>query len=82
MRLLLVLRALWLRGGIFWVVAARYRVLPRRLPGPRFLSRWAMKGNAKRQGRRDGKLGLPTAEQMAGRNPGLSGPPDVSEEQG
>ena len=28
-----------------------------------------MKANAKRQGRRDGKLGLPTAEQMAGANP-------------
>ena len=65
----LVLRAMWLRGGIVWLVAARYRVLPRRLPAPRFLSRWAIKANAKRQGRKDGKLGLPTAEQMTGHEP-------------
>ena len=69
----LVLRALWLRGGIAWLVAARYRVLPRRLPGPRFLSRWAIKANAKRQGRKDGKLGLPTAEQMSGQDPDFPG---------
>src|SRR3954454_5891449 len=65
----LFLRALWLRGGIAWVVAARYRVSPRRLPGPRFLSRWAIKANARRQGRTDGKIGLPTAQQMRGPNP-------------
>lgn len=65
----LVFRGLWLRGGIVWLVASRYRLMPRRLPGPRFLTRWAIKVNAKRQGRRDGKLGLPTAEQMSGPNP-------------
>ena len=74
----LVLRALWLRGGIGWLVAARYRVLPRRLPWPRFLSRWAIKANAKRQGRKDGKLGLPTAEQMTGKTR-LSASPHVPE---
>jgi hypothetical protein len=65
----LILRALWLRGGILWLVAGHYRLMPRRLPGPRFLTRWAIKVNAKRQGRRDGKLGLPTAEQMSAPRP-------------
>jgi hypothetical protein len=65
----LLLRALWLRGGIFLLVAFRDRVVPRRLPGPRFWSRWAIKLNSKHQGRRDGKLGLPTADQMSGPNP-------------
>jgi hypothetical protein len=61
----LMFRALWLRGGIVWLVTSRYRVMPRRLLGPRF--RWVVKAHAKRQGRSDGKLGLPTAEQMRGR---------------
>jgi hypothetical protein len=65
----LLFRALWLRGGIVLLVAFRDRVLPRRLPGPRALSRWAIKLNSKRQGRKDGKLGLPTAAQMSGPNP-------------
>jgi hypothetical protein len=65
----LLFRALWLRGGIVLIVAFRDRVVPRRLPGPRFWSRWAIKLNSKRQGRRDGKLGLPTAAQMSGPNP-------------
>src|SRR3954471_17388117 len=65
----LLFRALWLRGGIVWLVAFDDRVVPRRLPGPRSLSRWAIKFNSKRQGRRDGKLGLPSAEQMNGPNP-------------
>jgi hypothetical protein len=65
----LLFRALWLRGGIVLLVAFRDRVVPRRMPGPRFLSRWTIQLNSKRQGRRDGKLGLPTAEQMSGPNP-------------
>src|SRR5262245_39562425 len=69
MSLRLILRALWLRGGIVWLVASRYRLTPRRMPGPRWLSRWATKSNAKRQGRSDGKLGLPTAEQMGAPKP-------------
>jgi hypothetical protein len=69
MSLRLFFRALWLRGGIVWLVAVRYRVMPRRLPGPRLLARWSIKLNAKRQGHKDGKLGLPTAEQMSGPNP-------------
>jgi hypothetical protein len=36
------------------------------MPGPRFVTRWAIKVNARRQGRSDGKLGLPTAGQMSG----------------
>jgi hypothetical protein len=59
-------RALFLRGGIIWLVGTHHRVLPRRLPGPWFLPRWATKINSKRQGRKDGKLGLPTVEQMSG----------------
>ena len=65
----LLIRALWLRGGTVSLVAFRDRVVPRRLPGPRFWSRWAIKLNSKHQGRRDGKLGLPTAEQMSGPKP-------------
>jgi hypothetical protein len=65
----LLFRALWLRGGIVLLVAFRDRVVPRRWPGPWFLSRGVIKLNSKRQGRRDGKLGLPTAEQMSGPNP-------------
>jgi hypothetical protein len=65
----LLFRAMWLRGGIVLLVAFRDRVVPRRLPGPRFLSRWAIMLNSKRQGRRDGNLGLPTAAQMSGSNP-------------
>jgi hypothetical protein len=65
----LLFRALWLRGGIVWLVAFRDRVVPRRFPELRNWSRWAIKLNSKHQGRRDGKLGLPTAEQMSGPNP-------------
>ena len=50
-------------------MAGRFRLMPRRFPGPRFLTCWAIKLNAKRQGRSDGKLGLPTAEQMSGADP-------------
>jgi hypothetical protein len=65
----LLFRALWLRGGIVWLVAFRDRVVPRRFPELRNWSRWAIKLNSKHQGRRDGKLALPTAEQMNGPNP-------------
>jgi hypothetical protein len=69
MSLRLVLRALWLRGGIVWLIASHYRLAPRRMPGPRSVTRWAIKTNAKRQGRRDGKLGLPTVEQISAPRP-------------
>jgi hypothetical protein len=62
----LLFRALWLRGGIVLLVAFHDRVMPRRLPGPRFLSRWAIKLNSKRQGGVGRQAGLPTAEQMSG----------------
>jgi hypothetical protein len=65
----LVFRGLWLRGGIVWLVAGRYRLLPRRMPAPRFLTRCAIKASARRQGRSDGKLGLPMAGQMSGSDP-------------
>jgi hypothetical protein len=65
----LFFRALWLRGGIVWLVATHHRVLPRRLPGPWFLSRWATRLNSKRQGGKDGKLGQPTAQRMSGPDP-------------
>jgi hypothetical protein len=60
----LFIRAIFLRGGIIWLVATYHRVLPRKLPGPSLVARWGIRLNAKRQGRRDGKLGLPTAPQM------------------
>jgi hypothetical protein len=65
----LVFRALRLRGGLVWLVVGRYRLLPRRMPGPGFLTRSVLKLNARRQGRSDGKLGLPTAAQMSSENP-------------
>ena len=69
----LFLRALLLRGGIVWLVATHHRVLPRRMPGPSFVSRWPIKANAKRQGRKDGRLALPTANQMSGADPDYPG---------
>jgi hypothetical protein len=66
-------RAIWLRGGIAWLVATHYRMLPRRLPGPWFFSRYAVRSNSKSQGRKDGRLGLPTAEQMTGAEPDYPG---------